>query len=96
MIDISLDATVDPGSEVFAQDLPDGEIVLLNMANESYFGLDGVGARMWSELSSGRTLREVADVLCDEFDAEPASVQDDLKELVDHLVSEGLVTIQDG
>jgi hypothetical protein len=71
------------------------ESVLLNLDSESYFGLDSVGTRMWSALAEGPSLSAAFDRLAEEFDAEPATLRQDLATLVRELESAGLVQIVD-
>ena len=93
MPEITPNAIVTVSSEVLVQDLPDGEIVLLSLTSENYFGLDGVGARMWAELADGKSIRAVAEELSGEYDADPGTLEEDLLDLVDQLVGAGLATV---
>ena len=81
-----------PNDDVLFQEVA-GEAVLLNLASERYFGLDPVGTRIWALLADHDSLRSVADVLCAEYDAEPARIRDDLLTLVGKLADAGLVTV---
>lgn len=45
----------------------DPEVVILDLASGTYFGLDPVGARVWQLLSDGKTIAEVYDLLLSEF-----------------------------
>jgi hypothetical protein len=95
MPEITPNAIVTVPSEVLVQDLPDGEIVLLSLTSENYFGLDGMGARMWAELTDGKSIRAIAEELSGEFDADAGVLEGDLLDLVDQLVRAGLATISD-
>lgn len=81
-----------PSSEVLVREVG-GEAVLLDLASESYFGLDPVGTRIWALLGESESLQAVADVLCAEYDAAPERIQDDLLALVARLAEAGLVTV---
>ncbi len=96
MSKITPSATVTPSPGVLVQDLPDGEIVLLSMATETYFGLDGVGAEMWGRLSEGKPIRTMAEELCSEYDVDPEALEGDLLDLVGQLVEAGLAFVGDG
>jgi hypothetical protein len=74
----------------------DGEMVLLDLASESYFGLDDVGTRIWPALVEHGTLPGARDALIAEFDVEPAVLKRDLARLVGELESHGLVAIRRG
>jgi hypothetical protein len=71
----------------------DDEVVLLNMSNQQYYGLDSVGADMWKILIEYRDLGVAAKRVqaCYEVDAETA--RGDLQMLVRDLVKAGLLKI---
>jgi hypothetical protein len=68
-----------------------GEVVLLNLADESYFGLDTTGARIWQLLAEGRDIGELQQILMDEFEVEPDVLQADLSRLLAELTEAGLL-----
>ena len=79
---------------VFAQEV-DGEMVLLDMASENYFGLDAVGSDIWQLLQEGKTLQETNDTLIEMYDVPPEQLKKDIVEFVQKLVDAGLVQLQD-
>ena len=68
-----------------------GEAVILGMHDGVYYGLDAVGARVWSLLAEPRTVGELVSVMTSEFDVEAADVERDLLVLLDDLMKHGLV-----
>ena len=74
----------------------DGEAVLLNLNDESYFGLDDVGTRMWSVLQESLTIADAFERLRAEYDVDAGQLQGDLIELIQTLAAHGLVQIQSG
>ena len=89
---LTLEDRMQCSNDVLVQEVG-GEAVLLDLASEKYFGLDPVGTRIWALLADHDSLRSVADVLCAEYDAEPARIRDDLLTLVGKLADAGLVTV---
>ena len=71
--------------------LPDGSTVLLDPETELYFGLDEIGALVWSELAEGRSPPSILADLVDTFDAEHDEIERGLSALLDDLVNEGLI-----
>lgn len=67
------------------------EAAILNMKNCVYYGLDPVGARIWRLLQQPRSVGEIRDVIASEYDASPERIERDLQELLEKLLSEGLV-----
>ncbi|MDZ4728457.1 MAG: PqqD family protein [Xanthomonadales bacterium] len=70
-----------------------GETVILDLASESYFGLNEVGSRIWSLLESGKSQEEAHEILLQEFDVGPQKLQDDMNSLIGELSAAGLVEI---
>jgi hypothetical protein len=91
---LTLDSRVEPAEELLSSEL-DGEAVILDLTSGVYFGLNGVGARVWELLGEARDLRAVRDTLIDEFEVEPGRCEADLIELVGRMVSGGLVRVRE-
>jgi hypothetical protein len=68
----------------------DDEIVLLNVESGIYFGLDVVGARIWTLLAEGMNEEEMCERLQDEFAVDARELRADLAEFLDLLVARGL------
>lgn len=95
MHDEQFTGSVSPSSDVLVQRLPDGEAIFLNLATEEYFGLDSVGAAMYSALvGCGSTDEAYARVL-NEFDVDPERLRRDFLALIDKLVSRQIVEYHD-
>jgi len=77
---------------VFAQEV-DGEMVLLDINTENYFGLDDVGTSIWQAMQESETLQEVLNVLLEQYDVDEAVLKKDLLAFVGKLEESGLVTI---
>lgn len=88
-------ARIEIPDSVLAREI-DGEMVLLDLASESYFGLDDVGTRIWAALVEHGTLPKAREALIAEFDVDPAVLDRDLERLVGELKQHGLVAIRRG
>lgn len=73
-----------------------GEMVLLNLKTEQYFGLDEVGAQMWKTLAASNSVQQALDRLTAEYDAQPAELEHDLNDLISRLVEHGLLEVCQG
>lgn len=78
--------------EVLAQQLA-GETVLLDLASESYFGLDEVSTRVWQLLQSGTGQAQLVETLLDEYEVEREVLEQDIGRLLGRLCDAGLITI---
>jgi hypothetical protein len=69
------------------------ESVLLNLDNERYYGLDDVGTRMLSVLTSSDSVQSAWEQLVDEYDVDREVLRQDLFSLVERLLEQGLVEV---
>lgn len=76
--------------EVLFQEVS-GESVLLDLASESYFGLDPVGTRIWALLNEDKSAGQVLDALLEEYEVDPGTLKTDLAELLDKMLAAGLI-----
>jgi len=70
-----------------------GELVLLDLNSESYFGLDAVGTRIWQLIAEDGNLQRVFECMLTEYAVEPEKLEQDLTELVTGLRDNGLIEI---
>ena len=67
------------------------EAVILNLESERYFGLDDVGTRFLTVLTSSESIEAAYETLRREYDVDPQALRDDLRDLVEKLVEQGLL-----
>ena len=70
------------------------EVAILDLKAGVYYGLDAVGARIWSLIQEPRTVNEIRDILLEEYDVEPERCERDLLVLLRRLADEGLVEVR--
>ena len=92
---LSVGSSVVAGRDQVSSDLG-GEIAILHLEAGKYYGLDAVGARVWSLIQKPRTVGELRDVLVSEYEVEPDLCERDLVALLQGLADEGLVEVSDG
>ncbi len=71
--------------------LVDNETILIDLAAGIYFGLDGVGQRIWESIGEGHSLAAVVTVIATEYEVDEARAQADVLEFVRGLVERGLL-----
>lgn len=71
------------------------ESVILNLDTERYFGLDEVGTRMLSVLTTSTSIEAAFNLLKEEYEVDDEVLKQDLLALVDQLVEQGLIEISD-
>jgi hypothetical protein len=71
----------------------EGEAVILSLADGVYYGLDGVGARVWELLREPRAIAELTDAVVAEFEVDAATAERDLLALLGELAERRLVEV---
>ncbi len=90
MSDINLETRFTIPPQVMSR-LVEDETVLLDLSTGLYFGLEGVGQRIWESISDGKTIGEVVDVVTAEFDVDEAQARADIIAFTDDLIDRGLL-----
>jgi hypothetical protein len=91
---VSGDSTVVAAKDQVSSDLG-GEVAILDLKAGVYYGLDAVGARIWSLIQEPRTVNEIRNILLEEYEVEPERCERDLLVLLQRLATEGLVEVED-
>lgn len=79
-------------SEILTQEVS-GETVILDLKNESYFGLDEVGTRIWKLLQQGKDIQSITKTMLDEYDVEEKQLGKDIQALLSQLNEAGIITL---
>lgn len=90
---MSLKKKITFADTVFAQEV-DGEMVLLDMESENYFGLDEVGTVIWQAIQEKEFLQEVIEMLLEQYEVTPEVLEKDLMVFVENLQKNGLVKLE--
>ncbi len=67
------------------------EAVILGLADGVYYGLDAVGARVWSLLVAPRRVSEIVDAVTEEFDVDRQRCEHDVLALLGELAEHRLI-----
>ncbi len=70
------------------------EFIILNLKDGIYYGLDHVGARVWTLIKQPMTVGAVRDALVAEYEVDVAQCERDLVALLEDLVTKGLVELR--
>ena len=71
-----------------------GEAVILSFKDGFYYGLDTLGGFVWKLIQEPRTISELRDFIINEFDVEQERCEQDLKKLLQELLTKGLIEIK--
>lgn len=71
------------------------EAAILNLNNSVYYGLNPVGARVWSLVQQPRSVGEIRDVLLGEYEVEAERCERDLLDLLNQMRQQGLIEVRE-
>jgi hypothetical protein len=94
MTKISIYSTLVVADDVVSCDL-DGEAAILNLKDGVYYGLDPIGAKIWNLIQKPIKLNDVVEIIWDEYDVDINRCKDDIFELVEELLNNGLVKVNE-
>lgn len=90
----TLDTVVVAGANQVSANMG-GEEVILDLGAGIYYGLDEVGARIWSLMGEPRTVASIRDAILAEYEVEPERCLQDLQTLLADLHKAKLVEVRD-
>jgi hypothetical protein len=88
----SIDDRLALSDQVVIREL-NGESVLLDLKSGLYFGLNGVGTRVWNVVAQGGSLRDVHAALAGEFDAPAETIEAEVLRFAGELCQHGLCRV---
>ena len=68
-----------------------GKTVLLDVEGGGYYALDEVSGRIWQLCDGTRNVRQIVEVVCEEYDAAGQAIEEDVVAFVSDLVVESLL-----
>ena len=71
-----------------------GEAAILNLKSGVYYGLNAVGARIWSLIQEPKSVEDIRDAILNEYDVDPERCESDLLQLLQQLAAEGLIEVE--
>lgn len=73
----------------------EGELVLLSLTGERYFGLDETGSAMWREVTTAPSIEAAYERLLAGYDVAPEKLRSDLGDFLARLLEHDLIQIDD-
>jgi hypothetical protein len=72
----------------------DGESVILDLEEGVYYGLNPVGARIWSEIQEPAAVEEITAAILAEYDVNAEECREDVISLLQDLKENDLIEVQ--
>lgn len=82
-------------TDQISSDLGD-EVVILNLKSGVYHGLNEVGAKVWSFIQQAKTVKQISEMLLQEYDVNVEQCNSDLIVVLSDLLAAELINISNG
>ncbi len=89
---MNLDTTLVRNHSLTTAEL-DGEVVMLSLETNRYYGLNSVGTRIWELLAQPKTLSAVCDILLQEYNVSREQCEREVLAVAEKLLDEKLVHV---
>lgn len=76
--------------DIIAADM-DGDTVMMSIERGEYFGLSGVGSRVWELLAEPVALPAIARAICAEYEVDEPTCKADMQAFLADLQQQGLI-----
>lgn len=93
--DITPDSIVVAGPEQVSSDLA-GETVLLSMTSARYYGLEGIGSRVWELVSAPTLVSRICETIVAEYDVTPERCEADVLAFLREMAAKELIEVRGG
>jgi hypothetical protein len=87
--ELARDTAVVRNPRLIAADM-DGDLVMMSIESGEYFGLGGVGTRVWELIDTPRTLAQLTQAICAEYEVDAATCETDISRFLADLLANGL------
>jgi len=71
----------------------DGEVIMMSLERNNYYGLGETGSRIWALLETPRTLEQLCATLSQEYQVNPSTCAEDIRPFLQQLLEEELVKL---
>lgn len=90
MTQLSLDLPLIRNPDLIAADM-DGETVMMSIERGAYFGLGGIGSRLWDLLEQPTTVTDMAATICEEYSVDSETCMQDIRGFIAEMMENSLV-----
>ncbi len=92
---LALHSRLRRNEEEVAAKVMDGEAIIINLANGSYYSMEKTGGAIWAMIEEGCSLEEMVAQLTRRYAVSRTQAQADVERLAAELLQEALVTLSD-
>ena len=88
-----LDKYVAKNNEKTAHRIIDGEAVVVNLTDSTFHTLNPVATFIWQQADGQTSVKEIAQKVCQEFEADRDTAEKDSLEFISELVNKGMLIL---
>ncbi|MGH6828636.1 MAG: PqqD family protein [Rhizomicrobium sp.] len=89
---IGVQTRIERNASIMAAEV-DGEIVMMNVRQGLYFGLDDIATDVWKRIASPLRFSDLIESLAATYDGSPETIAADVSALVGRMAKHGLVRL---
>ena len=93
-MNVSFDTRISVSTNILVSNVAD-ELVILDFNNETYYGLNKTGSRVWNSLTKGNSILDTYEILLMDLQVKNETLLRDILILIEQLAVRGLVKIAD-
>ncbi|MFU8803478.1 MAG: PqqD family protein [Bradymonadaceae bacterium] len=68
----------------------DDEFLILDLNHNTYFGLNGVGRRIWEGMAAEKTFEEIVDWICEDYEVAREEASADVRDFIAEVLDQKL------
>ena len=72
----------------------DGDLVMMSIERGEYFGVGGIGTRIWELLEQPRTFDGLVEAICAEYDVAETTCRADAAGFLDQLAANAMIQVE--
>lgn len=91
-MNVSFDTRISVSTNLLVSNVAD-EVVILNCNDETYYGLNKTGSRIWNSLTKGNSILDTYEILLLDLKVKNETLLRDMLILIEQLAIRGLVKI---
>jgi len=80
-----------PNDAEVASKVMDGEAILINLSNGTYYSMDKTASVIWSMISLGYDFEEIIGKVCELFNMKSDDIKNDMEALFTNLIDENII-----
>jgi len=91
--ELTTDTVICQIEEIVASDI-DGETVMMSIQNGEYYGLDGIGSRIWELIEKPVRVSDLIDTLLEKFDVDRETCEKDVLKFLNELNKDRILEVE--